>query len=139
LKEDVLDVEDPAEKLLAGFVDEGGVVEGEPVLEIGVGHLDVEAVAFLSDEDRGLEPGLKAVLIDLFLQLRKDLEPRIQRVLHGRPLIYFSTDISTTVENVFPNYGSERLGDNSTRPGGFQAFFSVFAGVSNPFQKDALL
>lgn len=110
-------------------------MEGEPILEIGVGNFDVKPIPFLPDERGRFEPGFKTVLVDLFLRFEKDLKPRIGGVVHEPLLVYFSTAISTTVENDFPIYGIEMLGHDSIRKNGIQALFAKFFGSVSGFKQ----
>ena len=52
-------------------------MKGEPVPEIGVRDLDVEALFFLPDVACRFEPRLEAVRIDLVLDDAEDFQPRV--------------------------------------------------------------
>jgi hypothetical protein len=81
---DVFNVINLSEQLLGGLVEQAGIMEGKPVLEIRIRHLDVKAALFLADVGGGLKPGLVTVLVDLFLKVLDDLNPRICLFFHLR-------------------------------------------------------
>jgi hypothetical protein len=75
--ENVSDLVGFAEKVIGEPVYQAEVMEGEPILEIGIGNFDVEAVTFLSDVDGGIEPSLVTVPVDFMLDGFFDKKPRV--------------------------------------------------------------
>jgi hypothetical protein len=110
---------------LAGLVDEARIVEGQPVLEVGVGHLDVEAFALLADEGGRLEPGLKAVGVDLVLNFEQDLKPRIRFVGHDRNADIFPQIFPQLWKLFFPLEGRFGLLMIANRIPDFKDFFRI--------------
>ena len=60
------------------FVQDGGVVLGEPVAEKPVRDTHENRAALVGDERRRFEPGVEAVPVDLGLDPRQDLVPDIR-------------------------------------------------------------
>jgi hypothetical protein len=73
----IFDLEGIAKKLYGTFVYQAEIMEREPILEIGIGYLDVETVAFLSDINGGIEPSLVTIPVDFSFNSVFDKKPRV--------------------------------------------------------------
>src|SRR5262249_30587970 len=89
------------------FGNHRGVMLGEPVLEERIRHADGHCRAVFAYETRRLEPGVKAVPVDLRFDASQHLFPKIHNGLAGPQLMraHRSRGISTVFSTVVENFG----------------------------------
>ena len=75
--ENIFYLERLAKKFYRTFVYQAKIMEREPILKIGIGNFDVETIAFLSDINCRIEPGLVAITVNLQFDSIFDKKPRV--------------------------------------------------------------
>jgi hypothetical protein len=75
--ENIFYLEGLAKKLYGAFVYQAEIMEREPIFKIGIGNFDIKTIAFLSDINCGIEPGLVTVPVDFSFNSIFDKKPRV--------------------------------------------------------------